>query len=760
MQLAARCSPPVDRPETDSAVAMISETNQTIYSQLKLSLSLRLRRQVFLAVCDDLALRNHLAARLQSELAYPAPAENGQGQGRSSGCPQLVSLKLNLRNPNPMAQIAHWLTHHLPPSGASALPTIGFQILGVEQLTRQPAPGQRRFLSHLQEIEFYLPSLESSLLLWLSRPWLRSVQQSAPAFWEWHTALFEFEGDPTPILTSSTPLPQPDRAPASSRQLAQTVEAVQAAAPVVPQSEATLLDILNHDLAQLDHEQSHQTVALAATPKVVEADTESRDTSSPSPSSESPPPSLPPTSPPPTSPPSSPLTQTGSALDLTDLVLAAAAQDPLCDKHAAALQLLQRTEQLQEQQAPAAALAAAYHGLGNLYRDRIEQGYSDSQTLTIAIRAYEQTLEWLDGSSSLWPDVLNDLGNLYWMLSRGATQPAPTLTYLQQAVTTYQLALTRTNPQTRLQTYLMIQNNLGSAYGDLARLEQTAENLQQSIAAYEEVLRYRTLTEDPARYAATQNNLGTAYWNLAQHQQPLKHLQQAIAAYQEALQYYSSDRDPLHYAMIQNNLGTAYWNLAQHLKPSVNGKEGNGELSPVSLLRQAIAAYQTALTYRTLKAVAAAHAATQNNLGTAYWHLAIAPETSSENRQEFLKRATTAYKIALNTAQQLLASGKSAALTFDPASTQSNLGLAYYQLAVNRDSGWDVTKRSQHLELALNHHLLALQGWAHQPNFYQTALGHVIQTVRTFYSEFGIQGQTLAMSRIPAQLLSEVMQRL
>lgn len=755
MQLAARCSPPVDRPETDSAVAMISETNQTIYSQLKLSLSLRLRRQVFLAVCDDLALRNHLAARLQSELAYPAPAENGQGQGRSSGCPQLVSLKLNLRNPNPMAQIAHWLTHHLPPSGASALPTIGFQILGVEQLTRQPAPGQRRFLSHLQEIEFYLPSLESSLLLWLSRPWLRSVQQSAPAFWEWHTALFEFEGDPTPILTSSTPLPQPDRAPASSRQLAQTVEAVQAAAPVVPQSEATLLDILNHDLAQLDHEQSHQTVALAATPKVVEADTESRDTSSPSPSSESPPPSLPPTS-----PPSSPLTQTGSALDLTDLVLAAAAQDPLCDKHAAALQLLQRTEQLQEQQAPAAALAAAYHGLGNLYRDRIEQGYSDGQTLTIAIRAYEQTLEWLDGSSSLWPDVLNDLGNLYWMLSRGATQPAPTLTYLQQAVTTYQLALTRTNPQTRLQTYLMIQNNLGSAYGDLARLEQTAENLQQSIAAYEEVLRYRTLTEDPARYAATQNNLGTAYWNLAQHQQPLKHLQQAIAAYQEALQYYSSDRDPLHYAMIQNNLGTAYWNLAQHLKPSVNGKEGNGELSPVSLLRQAIAAYQTALTYRTLKAVAAAHAATQNNLGTAYWHLAIAPETSSENRQEFLKRATTAYKIALNTAQQLLASGKSAALTFDPASTQNNLGLAYYQLAVNRDSGWDVTKRSQHLELALNHHLLALQGWAHQPNFYQTALGHVIQTVRTFYSEFGIQGQTLAMSRIPAQLLSEVMQRL
>ncbi|MGI0490091.1 hypothetical protein ACN4EK_32270, partial [Pantanalinema rosaneae CENA516] len=252
---------------------MISETNQTIYSQLKLSLSLHLRRQVFLAVCDDLALRNQLAARLQAELAYPTPTQNGTGQGRSSGCPQLVSLKLNLRNPNPMAQIAHWLTHHLPPSGANGLPTIGFQILGIEQLTRQPAPVQRRFLSHLQEIEFYLPSLESSLLLWLSRPWLRSVQQSAPAFWEWHTALFEFEGDPTPVLSRAATQQTPrDRVP-DSRQA--TPVPVSEAAP--PSSDATLLEILNHDLAQLDHDHSHSTVPLEATPKVVEADTEIRD---------------------------------------------------------------------------------------------------------------------------------------------------------------------------------------------------------------------------------------------------------------------------------------------------------------------------------------------------------------------------------------------------------------------------------------------------------------------------------------------------
>ncbi|NJN86041.1 MAG: tetratricopeptide repeat protein [Leptolyngbyaceae cyanobacterium SL_7_1] len=77
--------------------------------------------------------------------------------------------------------------------------------------------------------------------------------------------------------------------------------------------------------------------------------------------------------------------------------------------------------------------------------------------------------------------------------------------------------------------YPMVQNNLGSAYADLARYQDPIENLQESIRAYQQTLRFRNPEIDPLRYASTQNNLGTAYWNLAQHQQPEVYLKQAIA---------------------------------------------------------------------------------------------------------------------------------------------------------------------------------------------------------------------------------------
>jgi hypothetical protein len=71
MQL-ADCSLTVP-PAGDRALQVFSGQNQTAYLRLKLALSLSLRRQIFLAVCDDLALRNRIAARLYAELAYPSP---------------------------------------------------------------------------------------------------------------------------------------------------------------------------------------------------------------------------------------------------------------------------------------------------------------------------------------------------------------------------------------------------------------------------------------------------------------------------------------------------------------------------------------------------------------------------------------------------------------------------------------------------------------------------------------------------------------
>jgi Tfp pilus assembly protein PilF len=99
-------------------------------------------------------------------------------------------------------------------------------------------------------------------------------------------------------------------------------------------------------------------------------------------------------------------------------------------------------------------------------------------------------------------------------------------------------------------------------------------------------------------------------------------------------------------------------------------------------------------------------------------------------------------------------------LSFDPAATHNNLGLAYYQLAIAKHQQGSPAQRSANLEAALHHHLHALQAWQTQPDLYKTVFSYVIQTMRAFHSEFGSKGQTLALSKIPANLLPEVLKQL
>jgi tetratricopeptide (TPR) repeat protein len=390
----------------------------------------------------------------------------------------------------------------------------------------------------------------------------------------------------------------------------------------------------------------------------------------------------------------------------------------------------------------------------------------------MAIQAYEQALTWFNQvppanpssstaameSSTFGADVLNDLGNLYWMLSHRALDPEPRLSCLKQGISAYQIALTKVDPVAQPHCYAMIHNNLGAAYGDLARHQDPVENLQQSIASYQAALQYRGANVEPLKYAATQNNLGTAYWNLAQHQQTVIHLKQAIAAYNEALQYYNPEREPINYAMIQNNLGTTYWNLAQYEQAAASS-DADPEFTGTSqeFLLRAVDAYQIALIYRTPQVAPAAYAATQNNLGTAYWHLASQTQTNHEARQNYLQQAIAAYAAALAMAQH---PEQPLVLTFDLFATHNNLGLAYYQVATDPHFLVDKATQANYLESALNHHLQALQGWEQKPDFYQTALSYVVQTVRSFYSECGLQGQNLALSQLPGHLLPEIMRRL
>ncbi len=1033
--------------------------NWHTYQRLKLALSLGLRRQIFVAVCDDLALRDQLAAQLHSELAYSArspevaiPELDPVPTIRSYT--RLVSLNLNLSDPSPMTQITQWLTQHpLPDVEGQTMPVPGFQILGIERLTRQPAAVQRLFLSYLQGIDHSLTHLESSLLLWMTRPWFYSIQQSAPEFWTWHTGTFEFVGEPTPTeekpgqqatianldltnpqlttpataptdtpvvpasispgsssATSPLPIPpsphpqQPTQAvnPQAAPQPSTAIESVASiaarnqrihnllvedlarlsaeeknsidpaeaiAAPgpteppqppageqptdaLSPQSAdaphaslgthtASTLDVADdHSAAQVTHHPANHTassgVGVSSEPTTPPAPLE--ELSLPSEdigSQENPSPQVPENTTPPArnsldnpsnsttaaSPPENPsssqsvspgngnrentgvampphrsttqpdnhphnsantstdrngtriasqppasaeqrkptmvpvvakasfkpsqagspmargvgdrtyasdsnghdtsngngaksvttATSTATALaerpqvdvskqsptanavssgtplqtpgqDATACNTACNVEsnaregkaEPISAANAYLQNLLDSTanmqpfqtlryiEQLHKRQAPPADLAAAYRALGNIYRDRIEQGDQTPPTLNMAIRVYEQALKWLDaderaavqgnrqnmesapeGAGAIWAEVLNDLGNLYWMLSRVAIEPEQKLTQMEKSIRIYQVAIAKANTQTMPQLYAMIQNNLGTAYGDLARYRDPAENLQHAVLAYQEALLYRPADADPQKRAATQNNLGTAYWHLAQYEQPVVYLRRAIAAYREALQAYHPEEDGLTYAMVQNNLGTAYWNLSQHEQP-------------LDLLQSAIAAYEIALQYRTAEAMPVAHAATQNNLGTAYWHLANHRKEEPAVYQQCLQQAIAAYLIALNTANRIAPSP----LNFDLSATHNNLGLAYYQLAIDKHSRLPAPTRLNHLESALHHHLKAYEGWQHHPDYAQAAFTYLIQTLRAFHSEFGLQGQNQGLSKLPAHLLPQVLARL
>ncbi|NER20321.1 MAG: tetratricopeptide repeat protein [Symploca sp. SIO1C2] len=784
----------------------ISSWNRQTYQRLKLALSLGLRRQLFVAICDDLNLRNRLAKKLQVELGKSSAREFRETQDY----PKLVSLDLNLREPHPLRQIAQWLAQHKKSEHPYWQP--GFQILGVELLMEQTPEAQRLFLRHLQASERYLLSLESTLLLWLPRPWLYNIQQSVPKFWQWHTGLFEFEGEPTPLPPVGAVKPETSHTPEATHSSHALLSKKKAATVSFQEDLRKLLsdesiELTKKNLPLFPDLSEQQATYLGQTLPWEMFQGKEHTTSIPLPKI----------------PVDVPLPDNTSQ-ELEDLqpeeTIDTTQSDELAPqsptktgegkKESADAETRERGEgengnltshlvhptETADSELPfeeqlshlkpvtlEVSLVDTYLELGNYYRTLIEQGEASEENLGHAIEAYEQALQWLAGDSDTIPnlvatntplsEILNDVGNLYWMLSRSSkaagdsSESSPTISYLEQSIQSYQSALSKLIAEETPHTYAMIQNNLGAAYGDLARHQEPTANLEESIQAYQEALRYRDEEKDALKYASTQNNLGTAYWNLAQQQSPVTNLQEAIAAYTEALSTYNLESEPLeansnlnqdqaaspqgvsplNWAMIQNNLGTAYWNLAQYEQPE-------------AFLDKAIIAYQKALKYRKPEVVPAACAATQNNLATAYWHLADQLPEESEAKVEYLEQSITAYESAIALAQQLQQATPAITVNFELSTTYKNLALAHYQLATQPPFSLTKEARLAHLHAALHQQVQAITAASAESDAYQSALSYIVKTIRAFYRESGTTGQNLALSNIPGSLLPEILPRL
>ncbi|MDE5096647.1 MAG: tetratricopeptide repeat protein [Trichodesmium sp. St11_bin5] len=706
----------------------ISRLNRQIYQRLKQALSLNLRRQIFIAVCDHQQLKISLVEKLEADLTNTIDDREEQSKNKINNNKNIlfVTLNLNLSNPNPVTQINQWFALNPEFKKIEEYQILGFQIIGVENLTKQPSAVQWSFISNLKKIEKNLSKLESSILLWVTKPWLNTIKQSAPEFWNWHTGIFEFEGEPTPVtprqkksLFSNKVKPQSFLPSITSQPSINIVRPLMA----LEQKSYTIesKNSQGYFLSPAIEKLSELTINLSPHKKNL-----------PQPELE--------------------------LVELASLVwaeISRKSQEVKTSLKKQQFQILKEIQELKTNQYPSPELVIAYQTLGDFYRDLILAGEVSEQSLIIAIRAYEMVIELTSEDTENVSqfsryqipiqDIFNDLGTLYWMLSRQIkSSKSDLLVYLERSIVLYQVAMGEINSFQKY-TYARLQKNLGLAYADLATYQQPQQNWERSLRAYQEAIFYLDKVAAPKDYASTLNNLGAAYWNLAQYTQDIEHLQGAISTYEEAIDYFTPEIEPINYAMIQNNLGIAYWNLAQF----------QTEVSE-NLILKAIDAYLLALKYRTREAFPLAYAATQNNLGTAYWHLANQFE-ENQIRPQIFHEAIAAYSQAVSIAQHFSPSQ----LTFDLLATHHNIGLAYYQIATISNTTLDKKSQISNLEAALDHHLL---GYGDQPQTNvnkmqeeQVSVNYILRIIRTFYNKYGIQGQNLALSKIPSNLLPKIL---
>ncbi|MEY3256064.1 MAG: hypothetical protein RLZZ29_1199, partial [Cyanobacteriota bacterium] len=149
-------------------------------------------------------------------------------------------------------------------------------------------------------------------------------------------------------------------------------------------------------------------------------------------------------------------------------------------------------------------------------------------------------------------------------------------------------------------------------------------------------------------------------------------------------------------------------------------------------------------------------AVTRNNLGTAYWQLSNLPHMKGENRQNLLKLSIETYENTLTIANSFDRKD----LSFDILGTQNNLALAHYQLITDSHFKGDKEIVSYHLQTSLDYFLKTLNGLDENTQPYQETFNQIVKTIRTFHHELGIQGQNLALSKIPGNLIPKLLPRL
>ena len=778
--------------------------NQQSYQSLKSSMELNLRRQLLIAVCDSVVMQNQLATQLEVDLAQArtAPSQLDFEAGiealdAAHFMPKksLARLIFDPEDGNLPKQVAQWVRQTVLAEGA--LPQL--QVLGIEQMTRQPAITQNHFLRSLEKVDALLPRLNTSLLIWVPWPWLHTIQQSAPTFWDWRNGIFEFVSDPTPVgpeplqlsLAPGTPETFSEAPTHPQKQTAiQQPSVEQTTLKYIPAEEDDLSSLFNEESTPpepldkstgqkaverygekveaqrtidvegisvpskpIQHSAVRRSLATlggltSIVTKGVNADIE--DTSAYiNRSAES--------------------TNNARKERLTAQASISQSEDSTASSPASQVrQSVSHPTEFQQtkfQQTDSPTVASAElsqsadepfsevfsdieaHNVealpvteddlaeGRTYRARIEAGERDLAVIESAIAAYESGLNQLSETSLDWSLGLNDLGTLYWLKAQQIQDSPQSVSSMMHSIGLYQEALARLQLD-QSELIGQLYSNMGAVYSMLATYQNSVDYLNEAVSAYLQALPTTSLDIDPVEYATLHNSLGSVYWKLSHYEQVQSHLQKAIAAYSNALSGYHPDSQPLEYAAAQNNLGITYWSLAKH--------ENSADC-----LRQAIAAYSDALNYRTPDADPTACAITYNNLALAYWDLSKVSELERPKKAQAQKNSVTAFEAALNVTRT-----SGALNNMDSTAIYHCLGDVHSQMA---ETAASPAEARQSLGKSLYSYIQSLQGVSEALPTYAGRIGAIVANLRSHYTHLGIEGQQAALNKVPSNLLAQVL---
>ncbi len=253
----------------------------------------------------------------------------------------------------------------------------------------------------------------------------------------------------------------------------------------------------------------------------------------------------------------------------------------------------------------------------------------EQQTAEQAISCYETALQTYsaDRHPIFRAMTLRGLGFAYAACADWRDRSA----CLKRAVSCWEEALSHYSVSSAPQDYVCIQEGLGRTYRKLAEMEKRKDNAARAARACQQALALCSEEDCATQYAGLMADLGSSYLMLAQAEGHRDNCQRAIESYRKAMQIYTAKSYPQQYASMQNNLAIAYLSLADLDEEATS--DGRGESrADYSLL--AVAACKEALIYRTAEQYPLAYAATENNLGNAYFALSEEGGAASDSLRE------------------------------------------------------------------------------------------------------------------------------